>query len=221
MNKLNHVTPECGSSLDLVISSFNTAKAAESKMQLSLSLLPLSSSTTATECVHYPNTLWSPSSHSSIISLDYCMIKWLIEGTDHPSLSAAFTLTPKSSRNLTMWWWPAQTALWRGVMPSSLGILGFSTLKMRKHAYNRLIRKIGCPQKQWKNPPKRPHLYQLWETLNLSPRGELYRRAKFLNSQQNSGYSMEVVELSLTASGYKIKACSGCEARECFLESIS
>lgn len=45
----------------------------------------------------------------------------------HPSLSAAFTLTPKSSRNLTMWWWPAHTALCRGVMPSSFGLLGSST----------------------------------------------------------------------------------------------
>lgn len=48
-----------------------------------------------------------------------------------PSLSAAFTLTPKSSRNLTMWWCPAHTALWRGVMPSSLEVLGLSTFKMR------------------------------------------------------------------------------------------
>lgn len=49
-------------------------------------------------------------------------------GAPHqPSLSAAFTLTPKSSRNFTMWWWPAQTALCRGVIPSSLGLLGSST----------------------------------------------------------------------------------------------
>ena len=48
-------------------------------------------------------------------------------GPHQPSLSAAFTLTPKSSRNRTMWWWPAQTALCRGVMPSSLGLLGSST----------------------------------------------------------------------------------------------
>lgn len=48
-------------------------------------------------------------------------------GPHQPSLSAAFTLTPKSSRNLTMWWWPAQTALCSGVMPSSLGLLGSST----------------------------------------------------------------------------------------------
>lgn len=26
-----------------------------------------------------------------------------------------------------MWWWPAQTALCSGVMPSSLGLLGSST----------------------------------------------------------------------------------------------
>lgn len=45
----------------------------------------------------------------------------------HPSLSAALTLTPKSSRNFTIWWWPAQTALWRGVIPSSFGVLGLST----------------------------------------------------------------------------------------------
>lgn len=50
-----------------------------------------------------------------------------IPGPHQPSLSAAFTLTPKSSRNRTMWWCPAQTALCRGVMPSSLGLLGSST----------------------------------------------------------------------------------------------
>lgn len=55
------------------------------------------------------------------------VIARLMNGTDHPSLSAAFTLTAKSSRNFTIWWCPAQTALWRGVMPSSLGMLGFST----------------------------------------------------------------------------------------------
>ena len=48
-------------------------------------------------------------------------------GPHQPSLSAAFTLTPKSSRNFTIWWWPAQTALCSGVMPSSLGLLGSST----------------------------------------------------------------------------------------------
>lgn len=56
--------------------------------------------------------------------------------TDHPSLSAAFTFTPKSSRNFTIWWCPAQTALWRGVIPSSLGMLGFSTLNRRNHGGN-------------------------------------------------------------------------------------
>lgn len=47
--------------------------------------------------------------------------------TYHPSLSAAFTFTPKSSRNFTMWWWPAHTALCKGVIPSSFGLLGSST----------------------------------------------------------------------------------------------
>lgn len=51
----------------------------------------------------------------------------LPQGPHQPSLSAAFTLTPKSSRNFTMWWWPAQTALCSGVIPSSLGLLGSST----------------------------------------------------------------------------------------------
>lgn len=54
-----------------------------------------------------------------------------MNGTDHPSLSAAFTFTAKSSRNFTIWWCPAQTALWRGVMPSSLGMLGFSTFNRK------------------------------------------------------------------------------------------
>lgn len=54
-----------------------------------------------------------------------CWVKNLV--TYHPSLSAAFTFTPKSSRNFTMWWWPAHTALCKGVIPSSLGLLGSST----------------------------------------------------------------------------------------------
>lgn len=95
------------------------------------------------------------------------MIERLAEGTDHPSLSAAFTLTPKSSRNFTMWWWPAHTALWRGVMPSSLGMLGFSTLKteIRKKIRIEILDYDGKSQK---------YLYQP-QPFNLNPNGEHYR----------------------------------------------
>ena len=91
----------------------------------------LSSCIAPTDCAHHSKSLKPFSSCiSGIIATSYCYaIWWLNKGTDHPSLSAAFTLTPKSSRNFTIWWWPAQTALWRGVIPSSLGMLGFSTLK--------------------------------------------------------------------------------------------
>lgn len=54
-------------------------------------------------------------------------LKKILKWTHQPSLSAALTLTPKSSRNLTMWWCPAHTALCKGVIPSSFGVLGFST----------------------------------------------------------------------------------------------
>lgn len=47
--------------------------------------------------------------------------------TYHPSLSAAFTFTPNCTRNFTISVWPAHTALWRAVMPSSFGRLGSST----------------------------------------------------------------------------------------------
>lgn len=47
--------------------------------------------------------------------------------TYQPSLSAALTFTPNCTRNLTISVWPAHTALWRAVIPSSLGWLGSST----------------------------------------------------------------------------------------------
>lgn len=73
--------------------------------------------------------------HPTVCLLQHRRVGWdvpapsspTLPGPHQPSLSAAFTLTPKSSRNLTMWWWPAQTALCSGVMPSSLGLLGSST----------------------------------------------------------------------------------------------
>lgn len=52
--------------------------------------------------------------------------------TYHPSLSAAFTFTPNCTRNFTISVWPAHTALWRAVMPSSFGRLGSSTCHTNK-----------------------------------------------------------------------------------------
>lgn len=50
----------------------------------------------------------------------------------HPSLSAALTFTPNCTRNFTISVWPAHTALWRAVIPSSLGRLGSSTCDVNK-----------------------------------------------------------------------------------------
>lgn len=57
----------------------------------------------------------------------------------HPSLSAAFTFTPNCTKNFTISVWPAHTALWSAVMPSSLGKLGSSTYGAK--------RKTGCLKK--------------------------------------------------------------------------
>lgn len=59
--------------------------------------------------------------------------------THQPSLSAALTLTPNCTRNLTISVCPAQTALCRAVIPSSFGWLGSSTCRS--------------------NPPKKPSVY--------------------------------------------------------------
>ena len=52
--------------------------------------------------------------------------------TYHPSLSWALTSQPSSTRKRTISKWPAQMALCKAVMPSSLAALGFVTWEKRK-----------------------------------------------------------------------------------------
>lgn len=81
--------------------------------------------------------------YALLLRLPNCRtIKWQKQ-TDHPSVSAALTSHPYSTRNWTASKWPAQTALCSAVMPSSFASLAFFIYKPPHQYHLRHIHSIA------------------------------------------------------------------------------